>query len=151
MAGFGYKQRRMTPLFNQVWLAQFMPKQTYDYVSLQGWNKCMQEQPNQNTPAITIETDEVTNAVTLPARVPEDFPQVDVTALQVDIAELKEQITQQFTQLYSELSQQHTQIVAVCQAGSVEWAIFPALDPNEQKKAELQAQIEQLQAEMGSL
>ena len=175
VSGFGYNNRRLQPVFNQSYLTQRLPNQVKgvtecpNIVSL-----CEQENcdcpscecdtcqncegskcPNYikaTDPAITIETDGITNATTLPAVLPPQPQQPDLASLQIDIADLKEQFNKQFTALYTQLSSEHYQLALICQSSDTqEGSKSPILDPNAQKKAELQSQIEALQSEMAGL
>ena len=171
VSGFGYNGRKFWPVFNQSYLIKRLPNQVKDQISLQGWDKgiseCMQELSIQTStestitetadPAIIIETDGFSDITSLPATLPPeirqselvDTPQPNLNALQNDLTEMREEITKQFNQLYNQLTYEHSQLALLCK--SSETSEITTIDLNAQKKAELQSQIEQLQAEISNL
>jgi hypothetical protein len=75
ISGFGYKERRLTPVFNQSYLMQWIPTS----VATQIADKNPTETPAD--PAIQIDTDGTSNATTLPAVRPQEFTQPDNSEL----------------------------------------------------------------------
>ena len=127
------------------YFTKLLPNQVKNEVQFQGWNKCMQEQSQQisdQTVVVVNESDVLSS----------ETQQFDLTALQVDILGLKEQMDLQFNALFSQLSSEHYQLALICQSSGISEVVgSPVVDLNVQKRAELQAQIEQLQAEMEGL
>lgn len=154
VSGFGYNDRKISPVFSQAYLAQWIPTSLQTQIA----DKAVSDYQHADTrtedttptdPALEIPTDGASNATTLPATFPQNFAQPDLTDLKVDIAGLSQQITDQLNQLYSLLSQQIQQ--ATTSPVSTSETPEVAVDANAQKKAELQAQIDQLQSAMSSL
>ncbi len=152
VSGFGNLVPQGLLVNDYYYLVKFLPNQAKAELQSQGYNTCMQETtiptPTKD-PAMIIETDGITNATTLPAALPSEVQQPDLIELQIDIASIKEQITQQFNQLYTQLSYEHSQLAQMCLP--IETTNTPIIDLNAQKKAELQAQIEALQMEINNL
>ena len=146
VSGFGYHSWRLPAAFDQSYLAERLPNQVTEQIfwqgSLNGRDQCMGDPQEIDDPATIIETDGISNITTLPAALPQAFEQADLSELRIDIAGLSQQIEEQF----SMLSKQITNLSFSCPVD------FPygnvSIDPNAQKKAELQAQIESLQMEL---
>ncbi|MDR0860386.1 MAG: hypothetical protein LBO09_05445 [Candidatus Peribacteria bacterium] len=153
VSGFGYHDRRLTPVFNQSYLIQWIPEN----VATQIADKAVSDYQHAETqtlptetpsdPATLIETDGETNATTLPASRPSEIETTNLSEIKIDIAGLSQQVTDQMNQLYALLAQQ---IAVSCQNNESGVAPVPT-DSNAQRKAELQAQIDQLQSEMSGL
>jgi hypothetical protein len=113
----------------------------------------MQEQQEQNqTGQITVETDGISDITTLPASRPQNFAQPSTAELLVGQANLSQLMNEHFMQL----SQQLQKLETLCQGttGTTEILVnAPVPESNEilQKKAELQGQSEQIQAQMQAL
>jgi hypothetical protein len=171
VSGFGYNDRRLTPVFNQSYLIQWIPTSVTTQIADKAVSdyqhaETQTQDPTETTPldpAKIIETDGITDATTLPAvrpqreettttqpvnlpaARPQEFSQADNNELLIGQANLSQQINEQF----AKLSQQLSSITSFCQGNGETQA--PIIDESAQKKAELQAQIEQLQSEMSSL
>ena len=150
VSGFWYNGRNIWPVFDQSYLVKILPNQVKEEILSQGHEYIETSIPTPTEdPAIIIETDGISNATTLPAVVPSEIQQPDLIELQIDIAGIREQITQQFNQLYTQLSYEHSQLALLCLPS--ETTEVPVIDLNAQKKAELQKEIEALQTEINNL
>ncbi|MDR3168220.1 MAG: hypothetical protein LBU27_00180 [Candidatus Peribacteria bacterium] len=103
---------------------------------------------------MVVNTDGSSTITTLPATLSSDVLQTSFTDLKVDLVDVKQSLSQQLTdqlnQLYTLMSQQAQQIASSCQ-GKGEEAVSASVDLKAQRATELQAQMQQLQAEMDSL
>ncbi|MDR0608155.1 MAG: hypothetical protein LBG52_07655 [Candidatus Peribacteria bacterium] len=116
-------------------------------LELQGWDKCKQEQKAQ---ALS----EVSSSESPDAATVIESERSVVNDLKTDIAgmkqELSQQLTDQLNELYTLMAQQAQQLASACQTNGEEIVSTP-VDLNAQRAAEIQAQIQQLQAEMENL
>lgn len=106
---------------------------------------------NVDDPSITIDTDWVVDAMTLPAQVPSEFQQPDLATIQIDIAGIRENMNKQFVELLSAMSK----------CGVTATTGEKVLSPEEKAEAErlakqarlveIQAQVDKLLKEMNSI
>jgi hypothetical protein len=90
----------------------------------------------------------------LPATFSQEVSEASFNDLKVDLADVKQTLSQQLTdqlnQLYTLMAQQAQRIASSCQSNGEETAPVD-VDLKAQRATELQTQIQQLQAEMDSL
>jgi hypothetical protein len=150
--GYGNLVPQGLILDDYYYLEKLLPTQMQSDLEFRGWDRCMQEQEQQQQvtdPAITVETDGITDITTLPAARPQDFSQPDFSELRTDIAGLSQQINDQFNQLSQHINTLN--VSCSTEETPVEMPIETPVDPNAQKKSDLQAQIEFLQSELQNL
>jgi hypothetical protein len=148
--GFGNLVPRGFILDDYYFFEKLLPDQVKEDLALQGQNS-QEQNNNEGSNELLSESQTSTSDLTEP----------DLAEIKTDIAGLSQQITDQLNQLYGEMTNQHNQLATFCQPYNNETLTGPQLSEEEaqlqaeqlkaEKVAELQAQIEALQAEMNTL
>ncbi|MDR0650863.1 MAG: hypothetical protein LBG59_05745 [Candidatus Peribacteria bacterium] len=99
VSGFGYGNWRITPVFDQLYLVKRLPSQVVQTIELQGWDRALQEQSNNEIPPLQTQIEEV----------------ADTATLLIGQTNLSQQMNEHFIQLSQQLSQQFQSLITLCQ------------------------------------
>ena len=159
VSGFG---NIFNPAFPQHWLVHILPESTMTEIGDYAVNE-FQDTLDLNIicpsatdlcPTETADEDSLANIAEIPA-IESTTTTIQETTLNTTLHELlqgqallSQQINEQMKQLSQQMSQQLQQVSLVCQTGEGQQTF---IDPAEQKRLELQAQIEALQSEMANI